>query len=547
MSPDLRVAIARHKSGDLTGAISAYRKRLTVAPKDSTAQHYLGMALAQSGSIDEGLRSLKAAVDADPRSHLYQSNLGKAALRAERLELARDAFCAAVEIEPRDYQSHNNLGGLHRQAGELAAARDSYERAMSLKPHPAVALNLGLVEKQLDNREAARDAFRRVVKMRPGDIQARLQLAALDSEDGDFTPSSAWLAEAEARGPHDPRVLAAVLTQRGHQPTHDQLERSAALLNQSGIAETDRARLGFGLGRALQRLDRHDEAWTACAAANEIVARHAPYNADGLTGEVTRIMQTFTPDLISQLGGLGLNGEKLVFIVGLPRSGTTLAEQVLASHPAVHGADERPEIPALVAALGGSDGTYPESLRSCPASDIREVAQKALQSYGGLAPDAKRIIDKLPFNFSHVGLIAGLFPNARIIHCTRDLRDVFVSCFFTEFTDELQAFRTRADHFAHYATLYRKLMAHWEGLFPDRIHMLRYENMVGDFEPQARGLVEAVGLDWHPDCLNYAQTQRTVRTPSRWQVRQPIYTTSIGRWKSYAAYLAPVSALENSS
>lgn len=545
MSPRLRAAIARHKSGDLVGAIAAYQQLLIESPGDPAILHFLGMAQVQSGALDAGLKHLRAAADSDPSSHLFQSNFGKAALKAGKTDLARNAFRSAVALQPADYESWNNLGGLNRRAGDLAAARAAYSKAFSLKPHPAVALNLGLVHKDLGERRVAREAFGEAVNLRPNDVQARLQLAALDSEDGEFEASAAWLSQAEHYAPKDPRVLAAVLTQRGHTPAEDQLARATALLNHPKVEDSERARLGFGLGRALQRVGRHDEAWAACAAANEIVAQAAPFDPGRLADEVARLKSTFDSDLVERLQRVDVPGEELVFIVGLPRSGTTLAEQVLASHPDVYGADERPEIPALVSALGGHNGSYPESLRTLPDQTLSELAGRARQSYTALAPKAARVVDKLPFNFSHVGLIAALFPKAHIVHCVRDLRDVFISCFFTEFTDELQAFRTRPEHFADYAGCYRKLMDHWAGSFPGRIHTLHYENVIADFETEARGLVAAAGMDWHPNCLNYADTKRTVRTPSRWQVRQPIYSTSIGRWRHYEAYLGPVADLEN--
>ncbi|MEM6536902.1 MAG: sulfotransferase [Pseudomonadota bacterium] len=545
MSPSLKAAIARHRSGDLVGAIAAYQKLLLEAPGDGDALHFLGMAQVQSGAVSDGLKNLKCAVDADPKSHLFNANLGKAALKADQQDLAREAFQTAVNLQPADFESWNNLGGLQRRAGQLDDAQAAYAKALTLKPHPAVALNLGLVEKDRGERNDARAAFRRVIEMRPGDVQARLQLAALDSEDGDFEASSKWLLEAENQAPNDPRVLAAVLTQRGYTPSDEQLARASALLNNANLQDPERARLGFGLGRALQRAGQHNEAWTACAEANEIVARAAPFDSERLAREVTRLKASFTPDLVERLGQGGVAGDKLVFILGLPRSGTTLAEQVLASHPDVHGADERPEIPALVSALGGHDGTYPESLETLAKETLSDRADRTLKSYAALAPEAERVVDKLPFNFSHAGLIAALFPKAHIVHCVRDLRDVFISCFFTEFTDELQAFRTRPEHFADYARHYRVLMAHWEKLFPDRIHTLRYENVVANFEPEARSLVAAIGIDWHPNCLSYTDTKRTVRTPSRWQVRQPIYSTSIGRWRQYERYLGPVAELEH--
>jgi len=160
-----------------------------------------------------------------------------------------------------------------------------------------------------------------------------------------------------------------------------------------------------------------------------------------------------------------------------------------------------------------------------------------------LAPKANKVIDKLPFNFSHVGLIAGLFPKASIIHCERDLRDVFISCVFTEFTDRLQGFRTSAENFAAFANTYRQVMAHWDSLIPDRIHHVRYESLIADFDTLAPQILQACGLDWHADCRSFFETERTIRTPSRWQVRQPLYSSSIGRWRDYEPHLGPVAEM----
>lgn len=550
MSPNERKqalgeAVALHRRGEVGAAIPRYQAVLAALPGDAEALHYLGMAEVQAGNVEAGLGHLQESCAAAPASHLFAANLGKAALKAGRLDLAAKAFEQAAAINPDDYQSWNNLAGLKRRAGDSKGAFEAYRRAMELKAHPAIATNLALVAKELGRRGVAREAFARAVALNPHDVSARLQMAAMASEDGDFEGSAGWLHEALQAAPDNPRVLAAVLTQRAETPAPELLERAAAVLARPGLDEEDRARLGFGLARALQRAEDHEAAWSACAAANAIVEQRAPFDAARLEAEVEALEAVFTPERIAAMNALGGDGEGLVFIFGLPRTGTTLVEQILASHARVHGGDERPEIPGLVARLQAElPGGYPSCLAEAAPDRMRDLSDEIETGLGALAPDAARVTDKLPFNFSHLGLIAGLFPKAHLIHCQRDLRDVFISCFFTEFTEELQAFRTSPDNFAAYARLYRRLMGHWDGVLGGRIHHVLYEDLIADLDTGARQLVDTIGLDWDPACLAFNETERTVRTPSRWQVRQPIYSSSIGRWRPYAAHLGEVLSLE---
>lgn len=546
MDAALGEAIARHRRGDLAGAIAAYRALIKASPDNAEGQHYLGLALVQSGKGEEGLEALKRACELAPDNAMFRANLGKAALKLNDLETARAAFDQATQIAPNDFESWNNLAGLYRQAGALDDALTAYETALQLKRHPAIAFNLGLVAKDLGRRDRARTAFQDVLQMQPRDVQARMQLTALASEDGDFDGASAVLDEAMRIAPDNPRILAALLTQRAYTPSAELMAHAHTLAARQDLDEEDRARLGFGLARAEQRAGHHDQAWQACALANDIVARRAPFDAARLEREIVALESTFDENLIDQLSKAHGGGERLVFIVGLPRTGTTLVEQILASHAEVFGADERPDIPALVAELDqrvSGQGGYPVGLSDLTADEWRALAERHEARVHALAPAASRIVDKLPFNFSHIGLIAGLFPKAQIVHCTRDLRDVFLSCFFTEFTESLQAFRTSPENFTDYARLYQRLMAHWEQVLPGRLLHMRYERLIEDIETHARDLVDHLGLEWDPACLRFHETERTVRTPSRWQVRQPVYSSSVGRWRNYESYLGPVADL----
>ncbi|MEM1390044.1 MAG: sulfotransferase [Pseudomonadota bacterium] len=535
-------AMGLHKSGRLKEAISAYQTYLRQT-RDVTAEHYLGLALVQSGEVESGLKHLRAARDAKPDSLIFLTNLGKALLKSPHLEEACAVFRRCTELNRKDAESWNNLAGLERRLGDLGAALKAYRTALHLKQHPAIALNLGLVAKDLGHRDEARSAFLQALRLDPKSVRALVQLAAMDTEDGAFSEAKARLLSAYEIDPDNARTLAALLTLRSYTPSEDVLRRADIVLSRSVGEAEEKTRLRFGLARAYQRRGEHDRAWQFATTANAAVAKQSPYSKHLLESEIERLETAFTPELLDHLRAAEGDGDGLIFVVGLPRTGTTLVEQILSSHPEVFGADERPEIPALVGQLNTPELPYPDALKNVPYQTLNDWVRTHEAKIASLSPDARKIVDKLPFNFSHLGLIAGLFPNASLVHCTRDLRDVFVSCFFTEFNDSLQAFRTNAENFAHYAGLYRRIMGHWERLFGDRIHTVCYEDMVTDFDTNTQKLLQKCGLEWHEDCARFFETQRTVRTPSRWQVRQPLYSSSIERWRDYETHLGAVGAL----
>jgi hypothetical protein len=250
----------------------------------------------------------------------------------------------------------------------------------------------------------------------------------------------------------------------------------------------------------------------------------------------------FTREFLSARRNFGCESEKPVFIVGMPRSGTTLTEQIIASHPAAAGAGESPMIRRIARNLGiGAD--LPAAARAAAALDAGST-QRLAESYLAALPPASgtalRVTDKMPLNFEHLGLIALLFPQARIIHCRRDPLDVCVSCF----TNPMKAEATPGDiaGLGSYYREYARLMEHWRAVLPMPIFESQYEDLVESFEERARALIAFVGLPWDPACLSFYETERSVFTPSAMQVRQPIYKSSVGRWRRYEKHLGPLKA-----
>ena len=247
-----------------------------------------------------------------------------------------------------------------------------------------------------------------------------------------------------------------------------------------------------------------------------------------------------TPDFFERVRGFGLESELPVFVVGLPRSGTTLIEQILASHCQVFGAGEIKLARDTMAALGGQGADFIEGLRRLDRQTARRLASRHLERLRALNRAALRIVDKMPENYLYLGLLASLFPRAKLIHCRRDLRDVAVSCWMTHFREIRWA--NDQQHIASRFHEYQRMMEHWRKVLPVPLLEVDYEETVADLEGVARKLVAWCGLAWEPACLEFHQAKRPVRTASAVQVRQPVFRTSVGRWKHYEQALGPLFA-----
>ncbi|MEL7028427.1 MAG: sulfotransferase [Pseudomonadota bacterium] len=533
--------MARHKSGDLRGAVADYQRALDAAPRNAAALHYLGLAEAQLGDHGAAERHVAEAAGLAPDQADIWANLGKIRIGLNLDAAAVEAFQKAVAANEADFKSWNNLGGLLRKLGRTDEALNAFSKAYAVRRHPRVAMNMAAALRSMERFDDAVHYYQEALEQDPRLAEARVQIASVMTELGRFDDAKTALLAARDKSPEHPRILAALLTLRSSTPTEGQIELAERLASAPGTNEADRVRLGFALARAYERKGVYDAAFTHATEANQIVARSAPFDADALEVEVAALERAFGTGLIEKKEACGSDSERPVFIVGLPRTGTTLTEQILSSHPEAAGAGELPDIallPSRIAMdLSAESGQYLDALEKADCAHIQAWAQSYLDRIDLVSRDAKRVVDKFPFNFSYVGLIAALFPRARIIHCQREPRDVFVSCYFTEFTDVLQAFRTSQTNFIAYYKLYQRIMALWDAVLPGRIHHLKYERLVDDFDAEARALVEHCGLDWDDKCAQFFANERAVRTPSRWQVRQPIYRTSVERWRSYEKHL----------
>jgi tetratricopeptide (TPR) repeat protein len=456
-----------------------------------------------------------------------------------------------VRLAPRHAQAQNNLGGVLRVCGQPAEAVRHLREAIRLKPVFAEAYsNLGLALRDLNQIGEAAQCFREALRIDPAYSRARNHLGFALLVQGKAAEALAEFQETLRRDPGNSHAVSGLsrLAAAGHfRFSDEEIRRLQELTARPGIPLQDLCRLHFALARVLDKARSFAEAFEHCRRGNELRReldrrRGVVFDPARQRELVDKLIAAYTPAYFARVRPFGLDSELPVFIVGMLRSGTSLAEQILASHPQIHGAGELEDLNRLAGTLPqrlGAAISYPECVALLDGATARAVASVYLQKLKRLGGDALRVVDKMPMNFLHVGLIATLFPKARFIHCRRDPMDTCVSCFFQNFADP-QPFALDLEHLGLFYREYERLMAHWTRVLPVTVFELSYEELTANQEAASRRLVAFCGLEWNERCLNFHDTQRAVRTASSLQVRQPMYRTSVGRWKNYETQLQPL-------
>lgn len=533
--------------GDADGAERHLRRALRARPDYADALNNLGNLLRQRGRAAEAVKVLGKAVRRAPDFAPGHYNHALALQANREFAAAVQAYRRALELDADNARVWEALGHCCRQHGALEDAAAAYARALDLEPDSPALLNaLGIVRFAQTRVADARECFERAVAAAPEDAVALTHLGMAHAAAGDRSAAEALFERAIAAQPAygDPyRHLAELeLPAERRRELVAQIE---ALLEREppGGDPEPRTDLRFALGKLRDDLGDYPAAFEAFAAANAEKHARVRFDADAQERFVDRLVGVFDEAFFAAHAGLGDDSELPVLIVGLPRSGTTLVEQILAAHPAAHGAGELtffPEhVPALAATLGARR-PFPD----CVQGRMDEVAALAprylalLRERGG---EAARVADKMPYNFLYLGVIATLFPRARIVHCRRD---AMATC-FSIFTRNLAGSHPYAyaleDLAAAYAG-YRRLMAHWRGVLGAQLLDFDYEALLDDQAGQTRRLLAFVGLDWDPRCLDFHRAARTVTTASQWQVRRPLDARGRSHWQHYAGALEPLRA-----
>jgi tetratricopeptide (TPR) repeat protein len=438
-----------------------------------------------------------------------------------------------------------NLGHALAELGRFDAAIAEYRRAVGLKPdYPEALCNWGVALANLDRTAEAEAKYRQAIAVDAGFAGAHHNLAVILKETGRLDEATRAAKRATQLAPRNTAYYEQLAALRPF-TAGDRYMRALEDLAKdcAALGEAEQAHLHFALARAYEDTGRFDAAFTQLLTGNRLKRRQTNYDEGATLGCMSRLQELFSADFMARHRGTGQSSALPVFVIGMPRSGTTLIEQILASHPAVFGAGELTLFDeaagALIKALPGSP-PFPDMALSMSGEHFRALAESYLGKLVQRAPKASRIVDKMPGNFLLAGLIHLALPNAVIIHAVRNPIDTCVSCFSTLFLRG-QGHTYELAELGRYYRHYRALMAHWHSVLPPgRIIDVRYEDVVGDVEASARRLVAHCGLAWDPRCLDFHQTDRVVRTASATQVRRPIYQSSIGRWRKYENFLGPL-------
>lgn len=462
---------------------------------------------------------------------------------APRGDLERPEAASAHAEADRWFEAGN---AAFRQ-GDIVGAAEAYQRAVALSPSHADAwLNLGAAFRRLERIEEAGACARRVMELRPDDPRALNNLANALSAQGRFEEAAGCYRQALELRPRDAEAYYNLVNLRPLDDGSSESEADFARLSQLSedlgrFTAPEQGALLFALAKALDARGRTDEAFDAFNRANALHRSTLHFDVASSERLAAAIAQRFDPPLFARLKGAGSASERPVFVVGMPRSGTTLVEQILSAHPEVHGAGELSLLPGLVSRMRSPGGEgYPALATELSGADLQSLARDYLDALGRLGAPQQRVVDKAVGNFQLLGLIHLSLPHARIIHCRRDPRDVCVSCFTTRFSGG-HPYAYDLGELGRYWRTYDRLMAHWRSVLPPgRIFEVQYEDLVEDPEGWARQLVAHLGLAWDDACLKSHDSRREVGTASFAQVRRPIYKDSIGRWRRFEGRLGPL-------
>jgi tetratricopeptide (TPR) repeat protein len=441
---------------------------------------------------------------------------------------------------PDSPEAHNNMGSALRGLGRLDEAASHFRRALEIKPNFAKAhANLGGVLRSQGRASEAETHCHRALALDPDSAPTLVLLAELRADQGQFGEAQAFLERAIAIEPQSPQAWAGVA--RWRTMTHGDTAwlAQAQQIADSGLPPQMEALLRYAIGKYFADVKAFGQAFSSYQRANELEKLcKAKHDRGLLTETVDLLIRSYDREWLSRARNEALGAERPVFIVGMPRSGTTLAEQILASHPAVFGAGELPFWQTTV-------GTHELSVFHADTGHnaLHRLANHYLALLQTLAPDALRVIDKMPGNFMFLGLIRAALPRARIIHMQRDPVDTCLSMYFQQFEGSA-AYTNDLEDLAHYYSEYSRLMSHWRAILPaDAMLEVPYEELVEDQEAWSRRLLEFIGLPWDARCLDFHRTERAVMTASNWQVRQKISKGSVGRWRGYADFVGPLLSL----
>ncbi len=543
----LQQAYAAHQARRHTEAERLYRDLLEMSPDDVDGNNLLGLLYIECRQFAKAREVIRKAIAIQPNDPHSHYNIGIASKECGDAAAAIEHFQESARLAPENIEAWVALGNMQKLERQLSEAAESYRQAIAINAFHRAAqaglsdtLNDAGVESNNQQRyEEALQFYSDAVEANDSNGKASLNLGILLEQLGDGESAAKAFETAIRAQPDFADAHFQLAHLKHHASTLDDVKAMKTLFASAAQSKKSKARLAYGLGKAWEKLGDYEQEFDWLVKAHDLMATLEVFDPRVVVARFNSLKRVFSTEVVHRTGSD--SGSNLVFVVGMPRSGTSLTEQILASHSDIFGAGEQMTAQNALSRFQKRHGarSYPDRIPDLATDDIDAIASELKEQLTSQSSGESLIVDTTPANFVHLGFIAILFPGARFIHCTRDALDTCVSIYQHPLSGE-HAYSHKLENLAGYHNEYQGLMRHWQDVLGDTLFELPYEALASDFEPTVRRLLKFCGLPFEEGCLTYYETRRAVRTPSASQVRQPIYTSSIGRWRRYEKQLQPL-------
>lgn len=565
-----------HSQGDVNQALEYVEKAMAIDPDYEEACLLGGVIYAMLGQLENSATAYQNVLKLKHDSAPAYYGLGYIACQQGHFEDAVVHYGRVLEISPGQADVANNLGTVYQAIGKFNEAIDAFDRALAIKPdyaealfgkaqafvdlsrlHEAVpifqqaisirpdysdaCLNLAAVLMSFEQQEQALEYCHKVLSMQPDSDEAIAMIARIELQSGQTQQAYQRLKTKIDVGVQNTTLTVSYgEVCRSLNRPEEAIDFVESQLNSPALAVTKRRNLYFCLGGLYDKAGDYDRAFANYKAGNDL--RAIEWEPQSFQAYVDTIIKVFSKALLRAAPCATMPSQKPIFVLGMPRSGTSLVEQIIASHPAVFGAGELSLLSHMTHDLPefiGAGRHFPYGATDLDQNAVNRLSQHYLSQLDDLAPDAQRVVDKMPGNFSLLGLIDLLFPQAHVIRCMRDPLDTCLSCYFQDFAMS-QPYSFNLAHLGMFYKDYERLMSHWDHTLSVPLLDVSYEELINEQEAVSRRIVEFCGLGWDERCLQFHETKRYVATSSYDQVRQPIYRSSLNRWENYKEHLGPL-------
>ncbi len=562
-----------HEQGEFQTAVERYQQFLELIPDHAQTQFNLGLVLKEQGRIQRAIKHYKLSIRIDAKKAMVHRHLGDAYTSLKRWDKAIEVFQRVLGIQAEDVGTIVKLGNVYIAARLFTESILLYEHALTLMPdNPLLHRQLGASLQRMGRTKKAIACFEQALHLDPDYVDVRIDLARVLRQTGRAEEAISPLEKAIDLDPTNGEAhitLALTLRQLGQteraierlekfltvrpacgsayyhismiEPEQERIPVVENLLSDPKLPKGDASYCHFALGNFFDSGRSFDQAFRHFEQANKLRREKLTYDSKDNRQTTDRLIDFYSKSFFDDRRRFGSESRLPVFIVGMPRSGTTLIEQILASHAEVHGAGEVEAFPGVshsIAERLKDAGTPPDCMTFIDKKLVEEFSAQYLNELTLHSPSAARITDKQPGNFVRIWLIKTLFPDARIVHCQRNPLDNCLSLFFHCFTPLTCSFEQT--ELGQYYLDYQRLMAHWQKLFPGEIFTVQYEELVMDQQGVSKQMIDYLGLEWDENCIDFHNNERNVMSPSNIQVRQPIYGSAVDRWKNYEKHLQPL-------